>query len=148
MCIRDRNFPGISRADSNGNFYIAVDSAGTVTPQNQNGVTTGTINLTAYGIIPFTGGTGADTYLIKYNTSGSVEWATRVGGTASDRAPDCTVDNQGNVYMTGIYTSSPVTISNYSTAPSPPGTGNVGLATYGTLPDSAGENVFLVKYAA
>ncbi len=142
------NYPGISKVDSNGNFYIAVESASSVTPQNQNGKTGTTINLTAYGIIPFTGGTGADTYFMKYNTSGSVVWATRVAGTTSDRGPDCTVDTDGNAYICGIYTSNPVTISNYSSAPSPPGTGNVGLATFGTLPDSAGENVFLVKYQA
>jgi hypothetical protein len=76
-----------------------------------------------------------------------VRWATRVGGTLDDTSGGVDVHNDEHVYITGIYSSNPITISNFLAHPT--AQGNVFLETYGTLPDvnvSAGNNIFLVKY--
>ena len=47
-------------------------------------------------------GAGEQDFLIaKYNTSGNLEWQRTLGGTAQDIARTITVDNSGNVYVTG-----------------------------------------------
>ncbi len=142
---------GLTSVDSSNNIYIACDVNGAISPQNYTSAPSGggAVGLTQYGNIPYSGGTANDCYLVKYNSAGITQWGTRIAGTTGDRRPDCAIDTSGNVYITGIYTSNPVTISNFSAAPIN-SSANATLTTYGTLPDfstSGGENVFLVKYA-
>lgn len=46
-------------------------------------------------------GSGTDGFLAKYNTSGTVQWQRRLGGTGTDVGRAVTVDSSGNVYMLG-----------------------------------------------
>jgi hypothetical protein len=143
---------GLPGIDSFDNIYIACQGSSTIAPQNYSSPPSGggAVGLTQYGNVPFATGSGNDCYLIKYNSAGSVVWATRIAGTLDDRRPDCFADTNGNVYVTGIYASNPITISNFSAAPVN-SNANTTLTTFGTLPDfstGGGENVFLVKYVA
>ena len=49
-----------------------------------------------------------DIFLAKYNPSGTVVWATRIGGAGTDAGQGVTSDNFGNVYTTGYYSSNPL----------------------------------------
>ncbi|WP_228052017.1 beta strand repeat-containing protein, partial [Sphaerospermopsis aphanizomenoides] len=69
------------KTDSAGNIYVV-------------GVTSGT----------FTGNTsvgGWDSYIAKYNTSGTQLWVRQFGTTSTDEAVGLNLDNQGNIYVSG-----------------------------------------------
>ena len=72
---------------------------------------------------------GQDVFIVKYDTSGLVQWATTISGTGTDRGLSIATDSTG-VYVTGGYQStSVVTLNNGK-----------------TLPISVGLDVFIVKY--
>ncbi len=145
------NTAGQFSVDNSGNVYLAVESGGALTVFSGTGKIGSTYTFSQYGIVPYQGSSNTDSYLIKYNTSGTVVWATRLSGTLGDLTPDCSVDNLGNVYLVGTYASNPLTINMYASAP-PTTSSNFGLTAFGTLPDvNTGstnvDNIFLVKYA-
>ena len=74
--------------------------------------------------------TTSDIYVVKYNTSGVVEWANKIGGSSIENDSQLAVDNLNNVYVTGTYTSNPLYIT---------GTGS-------TLSHSGNGDIFLIKY--
>ncbi len=47
-----------------------------------------------------------DAFVLKFNASGGLEWATYYGGSGSDHAVDVAVDTAGNVYVTGYTNAS------------------------------------------
>ena len=66
------------------------------------------------------GGFTSDIFLTKYDPSGNVIWAKTFGGTDGDIGNAVAVDASGNVYITGLFTSSvmavgTVTLTNTST---------------------------------
>ena len=111
--------------DSSGNIYVTgyYDSNPT-TIYNSDGGTFGT--LPNSGIY--------DVFITKYNTNGTAQWATRLGGTGSDYGYSMAVDSSGNIYVTGYYDSNPTTIYNSDGG------------TFGTLTNSGSNDVFIVKY--
>jgi len=138
-----------SMCDSAGNFYLVVHSASRYRLNNYSTVTAGNIILTLLGYVPNTGGGSNDIFIVKYNSSGSVVWCTNIIGTLSESDVALYPDSAGNVYVTGIYQSNPATIRNFSALPV--AQGDATLTTFGTLADvntGAGNNIFLVKYAA
>ena len=101
---------------------IATDSAGNVyvTGIYYGSVTIGSTTLNSLY--------SYDTFVVKYDTSGTVQWAKSIGGTNSDYGYGIAADSAGNVYVTGIYS---------------------GTATFapGTTLTSAGYNdAFVTKY--
>jgi hypothetical protein len=76
-----------------------------------------------------------DVFIAKYNPSGTAQWATRIAGSGSENARGISVDGSGNLYVTGSYSSNPVTIY------------NADGGTFGTLVNSGLGDVFIVKYA-
>jgi hypothetical protein len=81
--------------------------------------------------LPITAGTppGDEVFIVKYNTNGVAQWATRISGTSIDQGNSITTDATG-VYVTGYYTStSEVTLNNEK-----------------ILPISVGTDAFIVKY--
>ena len=68
-------------------------------------------------------------FVVKYNASGVVQWATRMGGSIRCISADAS----GNVLIGGTYTNNPLTIFNAD------GT------TFGTLANSGGNDAFIVK---
>ncbi len=115
---------GIS-VDVSGNSYVAGNfTSNPLTIYNANGSTFGT--LTNSGLI--------DAFIVKYNTSGTAQWATRIAGTSDDYAYTISVDGSGNPYVTGDFTSNPLTIY------------NANGSTFGTLSNSGSNDTYIVKY--
>jgi hypothetical protein len=113
--------------DSSGNSYVTgVYNSSPVTIYNSDGNTYGTL----------TNDGSNDTYIVKYNTSGTAQWATRIGGSSGETGYSISVDSSGNSYVTGVYNSSPVTIYNSDGS------------TYGTLTNDGSNDSFIVKYDA
>lgn len=120
---------GIS-VDLNGNVYVAGSyQSAPVTVYNApfKATTAGTLDWTAAS-------TGSDIFIVKYNSSGTAQWRTRLTSAANDTPYDIATDTSGNVYVAGIYTGA-------LTVNSQPGT-----TVFGTLANSGGIDAFLVKY--
>ena len=86
--------------DSAGNVYAHGTYEGTITFFNVGGGTGGTLSNSS-----------ADTYLAKYTTSGTFLWAARITGSASEASRTSRTDPDGNIYVGGIYNSSPLTLN-------------------------------------
>jgi len=78
--------------DASGNVYVA----GTFS----NAITFGSTTLTVPG---FAG--SEEIFVVKYNSSGQVQWAKRIGGIENDYVRDFVVDANGNSYITGLFSS-------------------------------------------
>lgn len=76
--------------DKSGNLYVAGTFYGTI---NINGV-----NLTATG--------SSDIFLAKYNSTGSLVWAVKGGGTEFDKLEALSVSQTGRITITGNYDTS------------------------------------------
>ena len=120
-------------------IYVTVDS-------NNNIIVTGSYSLNPLTIYDAPGTSGTltlpnsgtnDAFIIKYNSSGVGQWATRIAGAGNDYGLDVTVDSGDNIIVTGAYSSNPVTIYDApGTSSSLPALSNSGSST----------NVFIVKY--
>jgi hypothetical protein len=134
--------------DTNGNVYqlLPLSNTNTITIYNYSGAPTGggAVQTSVYGTISATG--QGNIILIKYNSDGAVQWATRLDRYQSGDLPaSIATDTAGNVYVSyANYNQSTVTLYNYSSAPV--GGGAVGLSTYGTLSSPSGLIMVLVKY--
>jgi hypothetical protein len=73
--------------DANNNVIVCGDVAGD--PSFRNIVSAGN------GL--------ADAFVAKYEPSGNILWVKLVGGQLVDRASDCAVDNNGNVFLAGHF---------------------------------------------
>src|SRR5678810_684831 len=80
MCIRDRG------------FYDPTFTLGTTVLTNADA----------------SGNTG-DIFIVKYDTSGSPMWAVRSGGIDDDGASSISVDGNGNIFLTGFFSSPSIT---------------------------------------
>jgi gliding motility-associated-like protein len=106
----------VSKVDKNGNFVwaksmggsntdygysIAVDASGNVFTTGHFAGTAdfdpgpGTFNLTSAG--------NDDIFVSKLDTDGNFVWAVRIGSTFLDYAYNMTIDNTGNIYITGLF---------------------------------------------
>ena len=101
--------------DANGNAIISGYF-------NSPNITFGSTNLTNQG--------GSDIFIAKYDASGNVLWAKSFGGTYDDYGRSVSSDTNGNIYMSGFFTSP--TISFGSTV----------------MTNAGSTNIFIVKYVA
>ena len=101
--------------DVSGNVYVTGRYSSPT-------ITFGTDTLTNVG--------GTDMFLVKYSASGNVIWAQRAGGTGNDYSSSIATDASGNVYVSGGYTSSTITLG----------------AT--TLTNAGGTDIMIIKYDA
>ena len=125
--------------DLNGNVYICgYYYANNLNIYDANGTTSHLPPLQN------TGTNIENTFVVKYNTNGYAEWATRIGGSRNYSSPNgISVDLNGNVYLTGYYLDSSINIfniydANGTTSHLPP------LISTGKTETS--ENIFVVKY--
>ncbi|MEW6196102.1 MAG: SBBP repeat-containing protein [Bacteroidota bacterium] len=81
-------------ADANGNIYVTGNFGG-------SGATFGTLALTSTG--------GNDIFIVKYDRNGNVVWAKSVGGSGNDTGNGIVIDSDGNVYVTGLFSSNGIT---------------------------------------
>ena len=117
--------------DSSGNVYIIGTYGSTLTFYNADGNSSG-LTLSIVGVAT------NDIFIAKYNSSGSVQWATRIGGTQNDAGKGISIDSSGYVYVTGTFSSATANIYNA------PGNGSTALTL--TNSNSGANDVFLVKY--
>lgn len=108
--------------DNSGNVYATGWFAGTVDFDPG----TGTSNLTSSG--------SWDIFVTKLNSSGSLVWAKKLGGSNNDVANSIAVDASGNVYTTGYFEG---------TADFDPGTG-----TYNLTSPGGNSDIFISKLDA
>ncbi|MBT6185498.1 MAG: hypothetical protein HOI07_12245 [Betaproteobacteria bacterium] len=87
----------ISGMGDGGGSAIATDSGGNVyvTGYYNGSITIGSTTLTSAG--------SYDAFVAEYDTSGTVLWATSIGGTSSDSGRGIATDSNGNMYVTGEY---------------------------------------------
>ena len=112
-------------SDSSGNIYISgVYTSNPLTVYNSDGSTFGTLANAGSN----------DILVVKYNTTGTAQWATRLGGVGNDQGWGITSDSSGNIYVTGTYASNPLTIYNSDGS------------TFGTLAAVGGSDVYVAKY--
>lgn len=105
----------ISKLDVSGNFVwaikfgagqndagysIAVDASGDV---YVTGSFRSTVNFDPAGSFPLTSAGQDDIFIAKYFSTGTFNWAKRIGTTTPDIAYSLAVDGSGNVYTTGYF---------------------------------------------
>ena len=73
--------------DNNFGLGIAVDSSG---------------NVYITGYTPYQSAGVNDALIVKYNTSGTLQWQRILGGTGNDGGTGIAVDSSGNVYISGF----------------------------------------------
>jgi sugar lactone lactonase YvrE len=114
--------------DSSGNVYVTgYYTSNPVTLYNSDGSAFATTLPNSEEL--------QDCFVAKYNTSGTVQWGARIAGTGSKEGRSLSVDSSGNVYVTGIYSSSPLTLYNSD-----------GSEFATTLPNSGLQDCFVAKY--
>jgi hypothetical protein len=74
--------------DGEGNVLVAGSFEGTAT--------FGAIQISGTFMTP-------EVFIAKYTSNGDVQWVQKGGGTSIDQARDVSVDNAGNVFVTGIF---------------------------------------------
>jgi hypothetical protein len=82
--------------DQSGNVYLC-------------GYTSSATNIASLGFQNSIGG-GADGFLVKFNSSGTRQWATYYGGSGADYGYSCSADQSSNIYIGG-YTGSTTSIA-------------------------------------
>ncbi len=88
-------------ANNDFGYGIAVDNSGTCYATGQtfsSGWVIGGSDTSANG--------GSDAYVVKFNTSGTHQWSTYLGGTSDEVGYGIAVDSGGNIYTTGYTFSS------------------------------------------
>jgi alpha-tubulin suppressor-like RCC1 family protein len=113
--------------NSEGGDCVVVDASGNV-------YVTGYFNspTIVFGSYTLTNAGSYDVFLVKYNASGNVLWATSAGGTDDDEGSSLALDASGNVYVTGYFKSSTLIFGSYT------------LTNAGT----SNNDIFLAKYDA
>lgn len=112
--------------DSSGNVYVTGDFGGTATVFNASGSTFGTLS------VPISGTSSA--LLVKYNTSGVVQWATRIPSASTTVGRDVSVDTNGNIYLGGQFTGSALSIYGQT------------LSLFSNIANAGNTDAFAVKY--
>jgi sugar lactone lactonase YvrE len=129
----------VASTNTDTGFGIATDSGGNVyvTGQGGNGVvvTAFSSNGVAFGTTLANSG-ASDVFIVKYDTSGIVQWVARVASTGNDIGYAIATDSGGNVYVTG-QGGSGVVVTAFSSS---------GVAFGTTLANLGGSDTFLVKY--
>ncbi len=84
------------RADSHDNIYVTGTTESTDFPTEQ---------LPGAYWQPNIGGYLEDVFILKFNNNCERLWATYYGGSESETIPSICIDNQDNIYITGLTTS-------------------------------------------
>ena len=102
-----------TRIGSSGSEYnkgISVDLAGNVYTHGGHSATVTFFNVGG-GIGGTLSNVGVDGYLAKYTTNGTFVWAALFGGPVTELSMRSITDPEGNIYLGGIYNSSPLTLN-------------------------------------
>lgn len=102
------------KSDNLGNVYVTGFFYGTATFETQ------TINSLG----------AQDVFLAKYNTNGNLLWVVKAGGTNADISNAVTIDNNGEITITGQFKESATFDTNTITSLIDPTTGNYCINTF------------------
>jgi hypothetical protein len=140
--------------DTNGNVYVAVDSSsyngsGITVKSSSGSITSGVVDMTTYTTIENTVNTGEpDTYIVKYNTSGEAQWATRISGGVNryENISSLVTSPSGELYAVGNFGSDEVNINsaNINNPTTPTLFGKLQNSSTGI--SNPGSDIFIVKY--
>jgi hypothetical protein len=123
------------KVDSANNVYMTGQYRSSVAITLKSGSGNGQVDSSV--VLPISA--NAASYIVKYNTSGAVQWATLVDGTGNEMGLSIDIDSSDNVYATGYYLSaSAITLKNAS--------GNTQVNSSYTLPIAGSNSSYLVKY--
>lgn len=89
----DNNFPTDIVSDAGGNIYVS-------------GTFKGFANFGNGNIVPSSRNGSTDFFVAKYNANWQCLWLYTDGSTSEDHANDLTLDNAGNIYLTGSVSGS------------------------------------------
>jgi hypothetical protein len=122
-------------SDSQKNVYVTGGYfSNPITFYNSNGSTFATMANTVNN----------DGYLVKYNSSGTVQWATRINGnsvTGFENSWSVTTDSQDNVYIAGVSDSTTLVVNSFGSV----SLGSITLVQYGTI-NLVSTDSFIIKY--
>jgi hypothetical protein len=90
--------------DDNIVSAIAVDSGGNIIA---GGYFMSSIN---FGIKTLTSQGKEDSYLVKFYSTGNINWVTGFGGTDTDKLTSLSIDSSSNIFVTGSYKSTSITL--------------------------------------
>ena len=83
-------------------FGIGIDSEGYI---YNNGTFSGSLHFGDETVEASGGQFDFDTYLVKYNHEGTLEWLRRSGGYGTDQGREMFTDAQGNSFVTGFFSN-------------------------------------------
>jgi len=130
--------------DSFSNVYATGSYVNSTLIYNYDSVSSGIISTSLFGRLPVTV-SGQDAFLIKYDTLGTVQWATNIGGTALDTGYNVAVDTNNNVYVGGLFGAPSTFINQVNTISS----GVIIVSTFGRLvTGTTGQDGYLAKYTS
>ena len=121
--------------DADGNVVVVGLYQSLPVSIYQSGSTSAVATLTNDG-----GTNPSAAFIVKYSSSGSYLWSTRVDGSDQDSANGVAIDEDGNVVVVGSYRSLPVSIYEFGTSTAAATLSNAG----GTSPYAS----FIVKYSS
>lgn len=121
--------------DSQANVYVAgYSDSGSMNVYNSDTTLFKTIQRI---------GNFSSSYIIKYNTTGNVQWVAQIGGANISRISDIRCDSSDNIYVTGLFVSG-ISIFNTNGTVGKTLTGDSTYTAYVAMYDSNGT----VKWAA
>jgi hypothetical protein len=124
----------------NNNIYVTGSFTNSTLINSYSTISSGFIITSTLGRL--IGGGGNDAFIAKYNTLGTAQWATNIGGSGSDTGNDITNDILGNIYVTGRFVNSTL-INSYSSISS----GVIITSTFGRLSTvGTSSDTFITKY--
>ncbi|MEO8146087.1 MAG: SBBP repeat-containing protein [Bacteroidia bacterium] len=115
----DNAFSGGIAVDAYGNSYITGHFEGP-------SITFGSITLTNAKASTY------DTFIVKYDESGNVKWAKRIGGTYNDLGFNITIDAKGNPCITGNFFSHHLFLGGTTLTNTNPGSPDIFIIKYDT----------------
>jgi gliding motility-associated-like protein len=86
--------------------HFKIDSSGDLYLPGGSGSSTGTVIATPGTHQPNYGGGASDSYIVKFGSVGNRIWATYYGGTGDDYCYNLTLDQSGNIYISGCTSTS------------------------------------------
>ncbi len=111
-----------------GHVYVAGDWDTDLSATFPGGANPSTLFDATYG--------GQDGFVAKFDEDGNLLWAFKVGGVSDDQVNSIDLDQEGNIYITGMMGQAG---SNYFSGTSPHAGSNI-------LDNAMGEDFFLAKY--
>jgi len=131
--------------DSNNNVYVnGIFSTSSTFVNNFQSISNGVVQTSLYGSIQSQPGAVFTSLITKYAPTGQALWTTSIYGNntgSSRQIGNMDIDSQGNLYVTGFYTTSSI-INNFNSISS----GYISTSDFGLLPGFGDDDIFVAKY--